>query len=134
MDGEPEQVVIIRRRPVWRRLTLVLLLLLLLLLLGLWLARAPIASHYVERELARRGVHATYQVARIGFGAERLENLVIGNPADPDLTARSVEIRLSWGFRKPRVALIVARGVRLHGRLVNGQVKLGEVDRLLLPP
>jgi hypothetical protein len=59
----------------------------------------PIASHYIDAELARRGVRATYKVTGIGFGAERLENVVIGDPADPDLTARNVEVRVSWGFR-----------------------------------
>jgi hypothetical protein len=133
VDEEPE-VLVGRRRPVGRLILLALPGLLLLGLVTLWLARAPIASSYIDAELARRGVRATYGVAGIGFGTERLENVVIGDPADPDLTARWAEVRLSWGFRKPRVSLIVARGVRLHGRVVAGKLRLGDVDRLLPPP
>lgn len=132
MDGEANEVAV--RRPVGRRIALGLLILLLVGLFMLWFERVPIASSYIERELARKGVRATYRVAQIGFAAERLENVVIGDPADPDLTARWVEVRLSWGLRKPRIALIVARGVRLHGRLVAGQLKLGDLDKLIAGP
>lgn len=137
VDAEPETVteeVIVRRRRRLRPILLGLLVLVLLGLLFLWLDRAPLTSHFIHKELERRGVRATYKVAAIGIGAERLENVVIGDPADPDLTARSVEVRLSWGFRKPRVSLITARGVRLHGRIVGGKLKLGDVDKLLPPP
>ncbi|MFL6857719.1 MAG: YdbH domain-containing protein [Allosphingosinicella sp.] len=105
----------------------------LALLIG-WLERKDIASGYVGRELARRGVRASYQVTRLGFGTERIENLVLGDPAHPDLTARWVELRLSWGFRRPRVSLVTARGVRLYGRVVGGKLRFGELDKLLPPP
>ncbi|HEX5182553.1 MAG TPA: YdbH domain-containing protein [Allosphingosinicella sp.] len=123
-----------RRRPVGRLILLACLVLLLVGLVVLWFERVPIARHYVDRELARRGVHATYRIGRIGFGTERLDDVVIGDPADPDLTARRVAVRLSWGLHAPRVGLIVARGVRLHGRLVDGKLRLGEVDKLIAGP
>jgi hypothetical protein len=125
----------VRRRPVKRLAALALLALLLLALLVLWTQRRPIAADYIERELARRNVRATYEVTRIGFRTQRLENLVIGDPRNPDLTARRVEVRLSWGFRRPKVTLITARGVRLNARLgKDGRISFGEVDRLLPPP
>ena len=92
-----------RRRPVKRLTALALLVLLLLALLVAWTQRRPIASDFIDRELARRGVRATYEVKRIGFRTQRLENLAIGDPSDPDLTARWVEVSLSWGFRRPKV-------------------------------
>jgi hypothetical protein len=124
----------VRRRPVKRLAALALLVLLLLALLVTWVQRRPIASDYIQRELASRNVRATYQVTHIGFRTQRLENLVIGDPRNPDLTARWVEVKLSWGWRKPQVTLITARGVRLNARLANGRISLGEVDRLLPPP
>jgi hypothetical protein len=124
----------VRRRPVKRLTALALLLLVLLVLLVLWSQRRPIAADFIDRELARRNVHATYEVKRIGLRTERLENLVIGDPRAPDLTARWVEVRLSWGLRRPRITLITARGVRLNARLVDGRIAMGEVDRLLPPP
>lgn len=121
-----------RRWPLW--LGGVLFLILLGLLVA-WLLRFSIASDFIDREFESRGVQATYEVKSIGFRRQRIENLVIGDPRRPDLTARWVEIELSWGgFRYPKVGLITARGVRLRGRIVNGRVTLGQVDKLLPPP
>jgi translocation and assembly module TamB len=132
---DDEAGVEVRRRPVKRLIALALLGLILLALLVAWTQRRPIAADFIDRELARRHVHATYEVKRIGLRTERLENLVIGDPRNPDLTARWVEVRLSWGLRRPRVTLITARGVRLNARLGNdGKIRFGEVDRLLPPP
>jgi hypothetical protein len=121
-------------RRLGRWIALALAALLLAFLLGLWLARKDIAAGYVDRELARRGVRATYTVRHLGFGTQRLDNLVLGDPAHPDLTARWVEIRLSWGFRKPRITLVTARGVRLYGRVEGGRLRFGELDKLLPKP
>jgi hypothetical protein len=130
VDEVREARVSVWRRLRWRRIALALIALLCLALLILWLMRKQIASDYIDRELERRGVHATYRVKHVGFGWERIDDLVLGDPMDPDLTARTVEIQLSWGFRKPRVVLIVGRGVRLRGELTGGALHFGEVDRL----
>jgi translocation and assembly module TamB len=133
VDEESPEV---RRRPVKRLIALALLVVLFLALLILWIQRIPIASDYIDDELDRRGVRATYELKRVGFRTQRLENLVIGDPARPDLTARWVEVRLGWrfAFSRPKVELITARGVRLDARLVRGRIRLGEVDKLLPPP
>jgi hypothetical protein len=133
---DEEAGVEVRRRPVKRLTALALLGLLLLALLIAWTQRRPIASDYIERELEARNVRATYDVKQIGFRTQRLENLVIGDPRNPDLTARRVEVRLSWnGLRRPKVTLITARGVRLNARLAkDGRISFGEIDRLLPPP
>jgi len=124
-----------RRRPVKRLTALALLVVLLLALLVAWTQRRPIAADFIDRELARRNVRATYEVKKIGFRTQRLENLAIGDPRHPDLTARWVEVRLSWGLRRPKVTLITARGVRLNARLgKDGKISFGEIDRLLPPP
>ena len=132
---DEEAGVKVRRRPVKRLTALALLVLVLLALLVAWTQRRPIASDFIDRELARRHVRASYEVKRIGFRTERLENLVIGDPKSPDLTARWVEVELSWGLRRPKVTLITARGVRLNARLAkDGKISFGEIDRLLPPP
>jgi hypothetical protein len=81
-------------------------------------AEAADRIRFIDRELARKGVQATYEVKRIGFRTQRFENLVIGDPSKPDAVARWVEVELSLGFRKPKVEMIRARGVLLHGRIV----------------
>ncbi|HEX8580260.1 MAG TPA: YdbH domain-containing protein [Allosphingosinicella sp.] len=132
MNEQPEEIQPPRRRK--RRIAAALLLLLLLLVLALWLFRLPLASDFLRREFERRDVQATYKVTQIGFGRQRVENLVIGSPSNPDLTAKWVELEVSWGFRRPKITLITARGVRLKGRLVGGKFRFGEVDKLLPPP
>jgi translocation and assembly module TamB len=125
----------LRRLPRWLRVTLGLLLLALLVAAAiLWVRRVELATDYIDRELARRGVHASYQVKRIGFGSQIFENLVIGDPRRPDLTARHVEVGILIGLTGPRVGLITARGVRMYGRVEGGRLRLGEIDRLLPAP
>jgi hypothetical protein len=127
----------LRRRRWPRRLGVAALALLLLLAIAfaiLWPMRAELARDYIDGELARRGVAARYEVTRIGFGSQVFENLVIGDPRHPDLTARRVEVQVLIGWSGPRVGLITARGVRMRGRVENGRLTLGELDKLLPAP
>ncbi|MBX3561488.1 MAG: YdbH domain-containing protein [Sphingomonas sp.] len=124
------------RRP-RRRLRRLLLALLILLIAGLgilWSMREKLATDYFEGELARRGVQASYEVKRIGFGSQILENVVIGDPARPDATIRRLEVGIALGLYGPEVGTITVRGVRLRGSIVDGQVSLGQIDRLLPEP
>ncbi|HEV2818040.1 MAG TPA: YdbH domain-containing protein [Allosphingosinicella sp.] len=126
-----------RRRRWPRRLGIAALALALLLAAAfaiLWPMRVQLARNYVDAELSRRGVRASYEVKRIGFGSQIFENLVIGDPRRPDLTARHVEVQVLLGFTGPRIGLITARGVRMKGRIEQGRLRLGEVDKLLGPP
>lgn len=111
-----------------------LVLFLALALLGLWLARKPIAANVIDRELARRGVSARYEVKRIGLRTQRLEGLSIGDPRAPDLIARWVEVDLQPTVGAPEVRAIRAGGVRLRGRFEGGRLRLGAVERLLPRP
>lgn len=127
----------LRRRRWPRRLGVAVLALLLLLAIAfaiLWPMRADLARNYIDAELARRGVAARYEVTRIGFGSQVFENLVIGDPRRPDLTARRVEVQVLVGWSGPRIGLITARGVRMRGRVANGRLSLGELDKLLPAP
>src|SRR5688500_20378150 len=92
-----------------------------------WIRRVSLATGYIDRELARRGVQATYEVKRIGFGTQILENLVIGDPRRPDATARRVEVQILIGLTGPRIGWITARGVRMRGRIVDGRLTLGQI-------
>jgi translocation and assembly module TamB len=125
----------VRRGPGRLRFVLLAVAAVLVLALAfLWLMRVQLATSYIDGELARRGVQARYDVKRIGFGTQVFENLVIGDPRRPDLVARRVEVQLLVGFSGPYIGLITARGVRLRGRVADGRLWLGEVDKLLPPP
>jgi hypothetical protein len=101
---------------------------------GLWTQRTRIATDYVDTELQRRGVPARYAITRFALGGQRLEKLSIGDPDDPDLTADYADLRIGIGLNGPYVASVAAGGVRLRGRLVDGKVTFGAVDRLLPAP
>ena len=101
---------------------------------ALWLLRAPLADNIVEDQLESRDVRASYRIEAIGPRTQTLGDVVIGNPARPDLVARRVEVDVGWRWTGPRITAIRADGVRLHGRWVDGRLSLGEVDKLLPPP
>lgn len=123
-----------RRRTGWRLVLIGIVLVVLLVIALLWVQRRQIATDFIDRELERRGVQASYRVAGIGLRTQRLEKLVIGDPRRPDLTADWVEVEVAIGLLSPRVEMVRARGVRIRGRIVEGKLVLGEVDKLLPPP
>ncbi|MEN2785902.1 YdbH domain-containing protein [Sphingomonas qilianensis] len=109
-------------------------LLLLVALMAVWTQRKPIAAGYVNRYLASKGVAATYDIADLGFGRQRLTNVVIGDPARPDLVADWIELSTDVGLSGARVDVVRAGALRLRGRLVDGRLVLGALDKLLPPP
>jgi len=117
-----------------RRVARAIGLLLLLALIILWTQRKPIADNFVADALEQRGVAARYEIAKIGFRTQRLEKISIGDPARPDLTADWAEILIAIRAGGPTVTGVRAGGVRLRGRLVDGTVSFGAVDRLLPEP
>jgi len=124
-----------RKAPRGRRIAAALLVLLLTAgLAALWSARKPIARHYLDAMLTDRGVRARYTIGAIGPVTQRIDHLVIGDPASPDLTIDHAEMDLGWGMNGAGIAAIRARGVRLNGRLADGRVSLGAIDRLLPKP
>lgn len=121
-------------RRTWARAGLAIALLIVTALAVAWLARAPIASRFIDRSLAERHVPATYRIADLGFGRQRLENVVIGDPASPDLIADWIETRTEVRLSGARLVGVRAGRVRMRGRLVDGRLSLGALDRLLAPP
>lgn len=139
--GEPTAAAasIVVARPRWARLAsliaLGVLALIIIAIIGVWIERRSIATHFLQREFERRGVTSSYHLDRVGFRTQQVSNLMIGDPKRPDLVARfaQIQMRLTW-HGQFEVYRIVARGVRLRGRLVGGKVRWGQVDKLLPPP
>ena len=104
-----------------------------LVLAGLWTQRAPIAENFVSRELNRRGVRANYDLVDVGLRTQRIEAIVLGDPARPDLTAEWVEVDIAFTGVTPEVAAVRAGGVRLHGSYKGGVLNLGELDKFSDP-
>jgi len=100
----------------------------------LWWQRRGIAEGFVNRELARRGVPARYKIADIGLTTQRLTDVVIGDPRDPDLTADRIDVHTRIGFDGVAVRGIAVGHARLKARLRDGTLSLGVIDRLMPPP
>jgi hypothetical protein len=139
LTGEqaPHQEVVVRRR--WPRALgwglLGFLGLLVVALAVLWTQRRPLANDILAREMERRGVEASYKLDRVGLRTQQISNLVIGNPANPDLTARVAQVQMRIHLTgRVEIFRVVARGVRLKGRVVGRRVSWGQLDRLLPPP
>ncbi len=117
-----------------RRLLLLLGAGILLVLFGVYLERKAITRRFADAELVARKINAKYELKAIGPRVQRIENVVLGDPKSPDLTADWVEIRLGLGLYGVRVSGLRASGVRLQGRLANGKLSFGALDRLLPAP
>ena len=118
-----------RRR--WPLILLSFLLVVAIALAALWLLRKPIATRYADRFMASKGVPARYGIADLGFGRQRLTNVVIGDPKDPDLVADWLEARTAVGLSGPYLTGVRGGHVRLRARLIGGRLSLGGIDRLL---
>ena len=116
------------------RVMLAIALVVLIALLGVWSVRRPIATRVIDGELRKRGVVARYDVGELGLGRQRLTNVVIGDPAAPDLVADWLEAETRVGLDGARVVGVRAGHVRLRGRLVDGRLMLGELDKLMPSP
>lgn len=101
---------------------------------GVWTARAPIATGLIDSALAERGVRARYHIADLGLTRQRLADVVIGDPARPDLVADWVEVVPILGDGGFGLAELRAGRVRARAKIADGKLVMGDIDRLLPPP
>ncbi|WP_294234021.1 YdbH domain-containing protein [uncultured Sphingomonas sp.] len=135
MDGASEEaetrVSPVRRFRRLQRILIAIALILLVALIALWIERKPLVGGAIDRELARRGVPARYEISDLGLGRQRLTHVVIGDPRRPDLVADWLETRTRIGLSGPVVTGVRAGRVRLQGRLIEGRISLGMLDKLM---
>jgi hypothetical protein len=125
-------------QPFWgarwkRRFFGVVSLFLVGVLLFAWGQRNSIADRFVQNAFAARGITATYKIDTIGFRTQRIRDLVIGNPARPDLSVKLVEIDVALNFSGVNLRDVRADGVMLRGRYADGQLSFGELDKFVDP-
>lgn len=118
-----------RRAGCWT--ALVLLALAAAALAFAWFGRERIAGNIIGGQLAARGIHATYTIEQIGTRTQILRDVVIGDPAHPDLTIERALVRLDPRLGIPAVGRITLVRPRLYGTYRNGAVSFGELDRLI---
>lgn len=124
-----------RGRPRWRRKRVLapagIVTFLVLALGAAWLSRERIAGNIIEGQLQTWGVPATYEIESIGAQRQVVRNLVVGDPARPDLTVERAEVRIAYRLGMPRIGRITLIKARLYGRLANGRVSFGSLDKAI---
>ena len=96
-----------------------------------WTQRERIADNVIERELTSRGIPATYRVERIGGRRQVLADIVIGDPARPDLTVERAEVTLRYRLGFPAIGRITLFRARLFGTYRGGKLSFGSLDPLI---
>ncbi|MCX9146771.1 intermembrane phospholipid transport protein YdbH family protein [Erythrobacter sp. WG] len=98
---------------------------------GAWLSRERIARDVIDDYLAARGVPATYRIVSLSPDRQVVDNLVVGDPARPDLTVRRMVIDMGFGWSGPAVRRVSLKGVRLFATQRGGRFSLGALDPLV---
>ncbi len=127
-DAAPRRPRWLKKRWAWPG---ILFLLLLLAALLAWNNRRVLADDLVADQLQTYGIPATYTIKRIGARTQIVSNIVVGDPARPDLTAQRAIVRLRHRFGYPEIGRITLIAPRLYGRMVDGRISFGTLDRFL---
>ena len=134
-DGqEIDEAQELARRPRFgrgRRLFALLGIVLAAAVFGLWLARENIAHKVINRQLSDLGLPATYKIEKIGTSREILTDIVIGDPAHPDLTIERAELQIEPTFGLPTLGRVTLFRPRLYGRIAGGKISFGSLDKVL---
>lgn len=96
-----------------------------------WGARERIVAGVIDHELASLGLPARYRIESVGLTRVALADVRLGAPQSPDATIARVAIDLGYGLAGPQPAGVMLDRLRVHGRLVDGVLHFGALDRLL---
>lgn len=96
-----------------------------------WLSRERIAGDVIDDYLADSGVPATYEIVAIGPREQVFANLVVGDPARPDFTARRMVVELGVGWAGPEVRRVEIEGARVYAAWRGSRFSLGALDPLV---
>ncbi len=119
-----------RWRWLWR-IALGVLLLAVVLVAVAWFGRERIARNYVDEALAEYGVPASYDIAQLDPERQVIENLVIGDPAKPDLTIERLVMQVEFGWLTAGITKVEIDGARAFGSYRDGVFSLGALDDVL---
>lgn len=127
---EPDEAPPPRRRRRWWVLGALVLLLGLGLVAG-WISREKIANSIIAGQLKDLGLPATYKLEKVSANLQVLKDVVIGDPADPDLTIERAEIETRLTLGVPIIGRVTLIKPRLHGTYRDGKVSFGALDKLI---
>ncbi len=97
----------------------------------LWTSREEIAGNVIQSTLDDYGIKGTYRIESIGPRRQILTDIVIGDPARPDLTIERAELTITPAFGLPRISAVRLVRPRINGAWREGRVSFGALDRYL---
>jgi hypothetical protein len=118
-----------RRR--WPRVFAVLAIAIVVALAIVWFSRERIAGNFIEGQLRQYDIPATYTIEHIGPDKQVLTNIVVGDPAKPDLTVERAEVAIRYRLGTPTLGRITLVRPRLFGTLRGGKLSFGTLDKAL---
>lgn len=125
----PDAPVARRRRGRWLLRGIGLLFALLLALA--WFNRMAIVDRIVSGQLAGLGLPGKYRLESAGLGTQVLTDIVIGDPARPDLTIERAEVVIVPTLGLPTVGRVTLLRPRLYGTVRQAGASFGSLDKLL---
>lgn len=129
---EDEREVRLPPRRRWLRRWLAAIGILLILALGIvWAARERIANSIIAGQLQDLGIPGTYEIESIGPRRQVLRNVVIGDPAHPDMTIARATVGFEPRFGVPVLGRVELEGARLFGTWRAGKLSFGRLDRVI---
>lgn len=120
-----------RRRRVGRKALGVVLLVLVAVLSWAWLSRERLADDFITGQLEQLGLDAHYKIESIGPTRQVLTDIVVGDPARPDLTIERVEVSIEPQWPLVGISGIKAVRPRLYGTYYDGKLSFGALDKVL---
>ncbi|MBK6801716.1 YdbH domain-containing protein [Novosphingobium sp.] len=103
-----------------------------LLALGtVWVQREQIADRIITGQLKTLDLPATYKIESVGPRRQVLTNIVIGDPARPDMTIERAEVFTEPTFGLPAVGRVKLVRPRIYGTYRNAKASFGVLDKLL---
>ena len=120
-----------RKRQFLRKAFLVLVTLLLVAGSVAWVQREDIADDVISSTLRDSGVLADYDIELIEPGRQVLTNVIVGDPAAPDLTIERVEVLIEPQLGYPTIREVRLTKPRLFGSYRDGQLSFGALDPLI---
>jgi hypothetical protein len=131
MAEAEEELPTVGRRRRWPAVLVVAAGLIVLAILAAWLARERIAGSVISGQLETYGLPATYRIESAGPRRQVLRDIVVGDPAHPDLTIERVETELVPRFGAPAIGAVTLVRPRLYGVYRAGKLSFGTLDKAL---
>ena len=97
----------------------------------IWLTRDRIADNVISGQLKQYGLPGTYRIESVAPTRQVLRDVMIGDPAHPDLTIERVEIEIIPRFGFPTFGRITLTAPRLYGTVKKGKLSFGSLDKML---